>query len=95
MGCGICIRVCSPAAIEKTVEKTEEGQKVTMKFNMGSCTFCQFCADFCPKKAITLSTEYSMVTTDKNSLIFEGSFIKKLPPKPPAKKIEQKETKND
>jgi formate hydrogenlyase subunit 6/NADH:ubiquinone oxidoreductase subunit I len=83
IGCGLCIKVCAPAAITKTVTVTDEGQKTAMEFNMGSCTFCSFCADFCPKGAIHLSNEYSMIkTADENNLLVHGSFIKKLPQKP-------------
>lgn len=91
IGCGICIKVCAPAAITKIVENTEEGQKITMNFDMGSCTFCNFCGDFCPKKAIELSQEYSMIKTEKESnLLVTGSFIKKLPPKPNKVELENK-----
>lgn len=90
LGCGMCIRVCSPGAITKTVENVEGGQKITMHFNLGSCTFCQMCADFCPKKSIELTQEYSMVTTNKDDLFVEGSFIKKLPPRPPVKAVPPK-----
>ncbi|HBM81806.1 MAG: 4Fe-4S binding protein [Clostridiales bacterium] len=82
IACGLCIRVCSPAAITMIKgEKGEEGQKITMQFNLNSCTFCKMCADFCPRKSIELTNEYSMVATDKNELIVSGSFIKKNPPK--------------
>lgn len=84
VGCGMCIKVCSPAAITKSVENIEGGQKITMHFDLGSCTFCQMCADFCPRKAIELTGEYSMVTTNKSELFTEGTFVKKLPPKPAA-----------
>lgn len=90
LGCGMCIRVCSPGAITKTVENVEGGQKITMHFNLGSCTFCQMCADFCPRKSIELTQEYSMVTTNKENLFVEGSFIKKLPPRPPVKAVPPK-----
>lgn len=87
VGCGMCIRVCSPASITKAVENVEDGQRITMKFDMGSCTFCGMCADFCGKKAIEFSKEYSMVVTDKDTLTIEGSFCKKLPPKPAPKPV--------
>lgn len=85
IGCGICIRVCAGGAITKTSEKTDEGEKITMEFNMGSCTFCQMCVDFCPRHAIELTNEYSMVTDDKETLKVGGSFIKKIPPRPAPK----------
>lgn len=96
IGCGICIKVCAAAAITKTVQVTEEGQRIGMEFNMGSCTFCSFCADFCPKSAIHLSNEYSMIKTkDENELLVSGSFIKKLPPKPQPAAISKTEVKKE
>lgn len=82
IACGMCERVCSGNAITRTVEKTEEGDKITLTFNLGSCTFCATCADFCSRKAIELSGDYHMVATKEEDLLVSGSFIKK----PPAKK---------
>ncbi|MDO4732087.1 MAG: 4Fe-4S dicluster domain-containing protein [Bacillota bacterium] len=79
INCGMCIRVCAPQAITRTIEKTEEGDRITMEFHMGSCTFCSMCADFCSKNSIELSKEYSMVVTNEDDLKVRGSFIKKLP----------------
>ena len=78
IGCGLCMKVCPGGAITKKVENVEEGQRITLSFSLSSCTFCKFCADHCPKKAIELTEEYSMVSTEKEKLIVEGSFIKKL-----------------
>jgi formate hydrogenlyase subunit 6/NADH:ubiquinone oxidoreductase subunit I len=94
IACGMCIRVCSPGAITMTREKSDDGEKITMDFNLNSCTFCQMCSDFCPRKAIELTPEYSMIATDKNELVVSGSFIRKLPQKPapksaPAQKQEE------
>lgn len=87
VGCGMCIKVCSPGAITKLVKNKEDAQEITMRFDLGSCTFCGMCSDFCGKKAIELTRDYAMVTTDKKELIVEGKFLKKLPPKPPAKQV--------
>lgn len=81
IGCGMCERVCSGNAITRTVEKTEEGDKITLTFNLGSCTFCATCADFCSRKAIELSGDYHMVATKEEDLLVSGSFIKKPPVK--------------
>lgn len=79
IACGMCERVCSGNAISRTVEKTEEGDKITLTFNLGSCTFCATCADFCSRKAIELSGDYHMVATKEEDLLVSGSFIKKPP----------------
>ena len=81
IGCGMCERVCSGNAITRTTEKVEEGDKITLTFNLGSCTFCATCADFCSKSAIELTGDYHMVATKEEDLLVSGSFIKKPPVK--------------
>ena len=93
IGCGSCIKVCSPSAITKTVVKTEEGDQITFTFDLTSCTFCQMCADFCPKSCIEMTNEYSMIGQTPEDLLVSGSFVKKAPakkPKPEAKPVEAK-----
>jgi len=85
IGCGICIRVCAGDAITKEIKVIEGGQEIKMSFDLFSCTFCGLCKDFCPKKAIELTEEVIMVTTDKEELKVSGSFVKKIPPKPAVK----------
>lgn len=82
IACGMCERVCSGNAITRTVERLEDGQgdKITLSFNLGSCTFCATCADFCSQNAIEFTTDYHMVATKEEELIVSGSFIK-APPK--------------
>ena len=89
VGCGMCMRVCSPTSITKTIKTVDDTQYITMSFDMSSCTFCGMCADFCGKKAIEFSQEYSMIAIsgDKSGLVVEGTFIKKLPPKPAPKPV--------
>ncbi len=86
IGCGLCIRVCAPQAITKSSLINENGdEEVTMEFHMGSCTFCNTCADFCSKKAIELSEDYMLVVTDEDELKVRGTYIKEKPaPRPPA-----------
>lgn len=84
IGCGMCERVCSGNAITRTVEKTDEGDKITLTFNLGSCTFCATCADFCTHHAIEFTGDYHMVATKEEDLLVTGSFIKKPPVKKPA-----------
>ena len=89
ISCGMCERVCAGGAISTTCEKTEEGDKMTRTFNLGSCTFCGHCADYCNDHAIELSTDYHMVATKEEDLLVCGTYIKKkpvrkAPPAPPA-----------
>ncbi|MGI5976908.1 MAG: 4Fe-4S binding protein [Candidatus Limivicinus sp.] len=78
IGCGMCERVCAGGAITRTVEKVEEGTKITISFNLGSCTFCNTCADFCTHHAIELTTDYHMIATKPEDLIVTGSHVKVL-----------------
>ena len=89
IGCGMCERVCAGNAITRTVEKGAEGEgdKVTLTFNLGSCTFCANCADFCTHKAISLTKDYHMIATKEEDLLVSGSFIKAPPRKPAAKPV--------
>lgn len=85
IGCGLCTRVCASNAIEKKMFKVNDGQKITLIFDMSSCTFCGMCSDFCPKKAIKLTKDCILIASQKNELKTEGSFIKKIPSKPKVK----------
>lgn len=83
ISCGMCERVCAGGAISTTSVDTEDGQLITRRFFLGSCTFCANCADFCVKNAIELSDDYDMVARDENELVVTGTYLKK---KPAAKK---------
>jgi Formate hydrogenlyase subunit 6/NADH:ubiquinone oxidoreductase 23 kD subunit (chain I) len=76
MGCGMCERVCAGSAITRVIEPVEEGDRITLTFNMGSCTFCGTCSDFCSTKAITLTPDYHMAVTTEKDLLITGSHIK-------------------
>ena len=86
ISCGMCERVCAGGAISTTSVETEEGQLITRKFFLGSCTFCNTCADFCVKKAIELTQDYHMVARCEDDLVVTGTYLKKKPVKkaPPA-----------
>ncbi len=82
IGCGMCERVCAGGAITRTIEKLDEGDRITLTFNLGSCTFCSHCADFCTTKAIEFTQDYHMVATEEKDLLVTGSHIR--PAKKPA-----------
>lgn len=85
INCGMCERVCAGQAISKTIEHTEEGDRITLTFDMNSCAFCGFCADFCSRFAIELTKDYLMVAAGEDRIVETGSFIKKPPVKAPPK----------
>lgn len=76
IGCGMCERVCSGNAITRTIEPCKEGDKITLTFNLGSCTFCATCADFCTHGAIELTQDYHMIGVKEEDLFVTGSHIK-------------------
>ena len=85
INCNMCERVCAGGAITHTEEKTEEGLKITRSFDLGSCTFCNTCADFCTRHSIELTRDYHMLGIEEGDLIVSGTFMK-APPKKPAPK---------
>ena len=85
VNCGMCERVCAAGAITRTIEKCEEGDKITMTFNMGSCTFCSTCADFCSRHSIELTTDYHMIAREEEDLWVSGTFVKAAVKKPTPK----------
>jgi len=85
INCNMCERVCAGGAITHTEEKVEEGLKITRSFDLGSCTFCNTCADFCTRHSIELTRDYHMLGIEEGDLIVSGTFIK-APPKKPAPK---------
>ena len=77
VNCGICIKVCSPGAISRVSESVKGGSNITYTVDLTSCTFCGTCQDFCGHKAMTLSSDYHMVSTDPDKdLIVTGTKFK-------------------
>lgn len=77
VNCGMCIKVCSPGAITRTVEAAEGGENITYTIDLTSCTFCGTCQDFCSTKAMTLSEDYHMVAENAADLRVTGTRFKK------------------
>jgi formate hydrogenlyase subunit 6/NADH:ubiquinone oxidoreductase subunit I len=79
-------RVCAGGAITHTSVKNEDGDDViTRSFDLGSCTFCSPCADFCTRHSIELSGDYHMIGIEEGDLIVSGTFVKKAVKKPAPK----------
>ena len=87
INCNMCERVCAGGAITHTSVKNEDGDDViTRSFDLGSCTFCSTCADFCTRHSIELTQDYHMIGVEEGDLIVSGTFIKKKPAPKPAPK---------
>lgn len=81
INCGMCLRVCAPQCMERTIKPLENGdQEITFTFDLTSCTFCGMCSDFCSRKSITLSDDYMIVGSEPEDFIVSGTFVKKAPP---------------
>ncbi len=81
INCGMCLRVCAPQCMTRTIKPLENGdQEITFTFDQSSCTFCSMCADFCSRNAIELSPDYMIVGTKPEDFIVSGTFVKKAPP---------------
>ena len=81
INCNMCERVCSGNAISHVSEPTEDGERITRTFYLGSCTFCATCMDFCGHGAIEFTRDYHMIATKEEDLMVTGTFIKKAPVK--------------
>ena len=79
INCGMCVKVCSPEAITRTVTDTPEGQDIAFVFDLTSCTFCGTCQDFCDHGAIRMTEDYHMVATDPKDLLVTGVCHKVMP----------------
>ncbi len=83
INCNMCERVCAGGAITHTSVKNDDGDDViTRSFDLGSCTFCSTCADFCTRHSIELTGDYHMIGIEEGDLIVSGTFIKKAVKRP-------------
>lgn len=64
IGCLLCIRVCPGGVITSTEERKAS-------FNISRCIFCGQCVEICPKGAIKMSSQFEVVTYDKNGLLIK------------------------
>ena len=86
INCNMCERVCAGGAITHSSVKNEDGDDViTRSFDLGSCTFCSTCADFCTRHSIELTQDYHMIGIEEGDLIVSGTFVKKAVKKPAPK----------
>ena len=83
IGCYLCQMKCPDGknviSIETEKDKiTNRNKIVEYTINLGTCCFCGICAEVCPTKAITMSTEYEMVAYDKKDLILDSQKLSQI-----------------
>jgi formate hydrogenlyase subunit 6 len=61
IGCLLCTRTCPTGAIKIT-----ENKKVT--FELDKCIFCGQCKENCPKNAIDFSSDFLMVSRNREEI---------------------------
>ena len=73
--CGMCMRNCPSDAI--TVDRNAR----TWKINRFACVQCKESVTTCPKKCLTMDTEYPAPATEKEEEVLQG------PPPPPKPQV--------
>ncbi len=58
IGCQLCIKVCSPGAIEFIKEEKK------IKIYVSRCIFCSQCNDICPVKCLHMSEDFLIADYD-------------------------------
>ncbi len=64
-GCKLCVRDCPSGAI--TIIKVGD-KRFDQSVDLGRCVYCGQCSDTCPRKVITMSTEFELAQIDKGTL---------------------------
>ena len=74
IGCGNCARICTCQAITMvpidTIEPKPGTTNLRPKVDYGRCSFCGQCVDICPTGSLKLSTEYLIVSPNKEDYVF-------------------------
>ncbi|MHB0976566.1 MAG: FAD-dependent oxidoreductase [Candidatus Aquicultorales bacterium] len=82
VGCTFCARICPDFAI--SVGRTEPGhgpRRVTeYKVDLSKCMYCGLCADQCPTKALVMSKDYELGTSERRMVVLEGERITRCTP---------------
>jgi NADH-quinone oxidoreductase subunit I len=72
IACKMCQRACPQNCFDIEGAKDENNKMRPVKFDwkLERCSFCGFCAEVCPTKAIRFSKEFRLSTLDRSTLMF-------------------------
>ncbi len=72
IACKMCQRTCPQNCFDIEGAKDESNKMRPVKFDwkLERCSFCGFCAEVCPTKAIRFSKEFRLSTLDRSTLFF-------------------------
>jgi NADH-quinone oxidoreductase subunit I len=72
IACKMCQRACPQNCFDIEGQKDDKNKMKPVKFDwiLERCSFCGFCAETCPTKAIRFSKEFRLSTLDRRRLIF-------------------------
>ncbi len=72
IACKMCQRTCPQNCFDIEGQKDEKNKMRPVKFDwiMERCSFCGFCVEACPTKAIRFSKEFRLSTLDRKRLTF-------------------------
>ena len=70
--CNACAKACPVDCIEMdAVRHGKEAEWIKFTIDYQKCMFCELCVYPCPTDCIHMSTEFAMVTTDRNDLVMD------------------------
>lgn len=96
IACGTCERMCPNGTISleiKTVDTWDGKKKKKLDryiYDLGSCTFCQLCATWCPTNALTFSNDFEQAVFTREKLVKQLNY---LPEKPEPEPTEEEKAK--
>ena len=94
IACGTCERNCpnGTITIQSKMVDTWDGKKKKKLdkyiYDLGSCTFCQFCVTTCPTNALEFSNDFEQAVFTRSKLVKQLNYLpEKEEPKPTPEQI--------
>lgn len=81
IACGTCERVCPNGTITlgiKTVETPDGKKKKKLDkyiYDLGSCTFCNYCVTNCPTNALAFSNDFEQAVFSREKLVKQLNYL--------------------